>query len=224
MRLGTHAELLRITPRQPLVPQPPNWSAEEAVSLVFGGMTALYYVRDLAGVKAGDRVLVHGASGAVGAAAVQIARHLGAEVHGVCSGSNAELVRGLGATGVIDYAHVDPASERDRYDVVIDTVGGRSFADWRVALRAGGRCALVVAGWRDFLAAIRTSRADRRVLVGVTPEHENNLRELVRLAEVGVLRPVVDSVFAIGDIVKAHARVDSNRKRGSVVVRFTPDA
>jgi NADPH:quinone reductase-like Zn-dependent oxidoreductase len=165
-------------------------------------------------------VLVHGASGAVGAAAVQIARHLGAHVDGVCSGPNAELVRGLGASRAIDYTRDNPAADRDSYDVVLDAVGNHSFADWRPALRRGGRCALIVATARDFLVALRTRRADRRAIAGVTPDREDNLRELMRLAEAGVLRPVVDSVFEFADITKAHSRVDSGRKRGSVVIRF----
>ena len=220
MRFGAHAELVRVSPRQPIAKPPPNWSAQDAIALVFGGMTALYYVRDLALVKPGERVLVHGASGAVGTAAVQIARHLGAEVDGVCSGSNAELVRGLGASRVIDYTRQDPTSVRDRYDVVIDTIGGRTFKHWRDTLRPGGRCALIVASLPDFLISLRTSFASRRALVGVAPEREENLRELMRLAESGTLRPVLDSVFPFEDIVKAHTRVDTHRKRGSVVVRF----
>ena len=223
MRFGAHAELVRVLPHQPVASPPSGWNAAEAASLVFGGMTALYYVRDLAGVRAGERVLVHGASGAVGTAAVQIARHLGAEVDGVCSGPNVDLVRSLGATRVIDYTHQDPSGDHDRYDVVIDAVGGRSLSHWRGTLRPGGRCALVVAGWGDFLAAVGTKYAERRVLAGVAPEREENLRELMRLAEIGALRPVVDSVLALDDIAQAHARVDSSRKRGSVVVRFVSE-
>lgn len=224
LRFGAHAELVRISAREPVAAMPPGFNAEEAAALVFGGMTALHYVRDVARVSAGDRVLVHGASGSVGTAAVQIARHLGADVDGVCRGTNAALVRSLGAARVIDYTRVDPAGELDRYDVVLDTVGGRSFADWRGVLRFGGRCAFVAAGWREFATAVRTRRSDRRALAGVAPESEENLREIARLAEIGALRPVIDSVYGLTDIAKAHARVDSNRKVGSVVVRFTPQA
>lgn len=220
MRFGAHAELVRVSPHQPIATPPPNWSDQDAVALVFGGMTALYYVRDLAAVKPGEQVLVHGASGAVGTAAVQIARHLGAEVDAVCSGPNADLVRGLGASRVIDYTQQDPTRERDRYDVVIDTIGGRSFKHWRDTLRPGGRCALIVAALPDFLTALRTTYANRRALVGVAPEGEENLRELMRLAEIGTLRPVIDTVFPFADIVQAHTRVDTHRKRGSVVVTF----
>lgn len=221
MRFGAHAELVRIAPHQPIATPPPNWSAQDAVALVFGGMTALHYTRDLAAVQAGDQVLVHGASGAVGIAAVQIAPNLGAEVHAVCSGPNAELVQSLGAARVIDYTQQDPTREPDRYNVVIDTIGGRTFSHWQSTLRPGGRCALIVAAVPDFLIALRTRFADRRLLVGVAPEREDNLRELMRLAETGALRAVIDSVFPFEDIAHAHARVDSQRKRGSVVLQFS---
>lgn len=217
--LGGHAEYVAIPSGGAIATIPHDLGFEQAAALAFGGTTALYYLRDKAKLRAGERVLVNGASGAVGSAAVQLAKHFGAQVTAVCSGENADLVTALGAERVIDHTRRDFATLGERFDVVIDTVGNCSFARCGSTLADGGRLLLVVADlWQTLGALIRPVRSGRRVLVGVAAERAEDLLTLARLAEAGAYRPVIDSTFPFERIADAHARVDTQRKRGSVVV------
>jgi NADPH:quinone reductase-like Zn-dependent oxidoreductase len=218
--LGGHAEYRAMREDGAIAHMPSNLSFEEAATLSFGGTTALYYLRDQAKVQRGEKVLVNGASGCVGAAAVQLARHFGAEVTAVCSGANAALVRSLGATHVVDHTTDDFTKSGETYDVILDAVGNHTYAACASSLAPGGRFGLVVGGLGDTLgAALRPSRSGgRRVLGGVSPERAEDLRVLAELAESGALKPVIDSTYPFDRIVEAHSRVDTHRKTGSVVV------
>jgi NADPH:quinone reductase-like Zn-dependent oxidoreductase len=219
MGLGGHAELRAIRETSAIARMPGNWSFEEAATLAFGGSTALFYVRDQTKVQRGERVLVNGASGTVGVAAVQLARHAGAEVTAVCSAANEPLVRSLGASHVVDYAREDFATSGKTWDVILDTVGNCSVARCLPALAPGGRLGLIVAGLGEVLGAtLRPRRSGRRILAGSSAERAEDLRALAELAEAGILKPVIDTVFPLDRIVEAHARVDTHRKTGSVVV------
>jgi len=129
-------------PETNAAPIPRNLTFEHAAAIVFGGMTSLFYLRDLARIQPGERVLINGASGAVGTAAVQLARHFGATVTGVCSGANAEFVRSLGAGRVIDYARDDFTQTGETYDIIFDAVGNCTFSRCERALSPGGRLLL----------------------------------------------------------------------------------
>lgn len=217
--LGCHAEYRSIRESAGIALMPPNLSYEQAASLSFGGTTALFFLRDRARVQPGERVLINGASGGVGSAAVQLARHFGAEVTGVCSAANAQMVRELGAEHVIDYAREDFSQGGKIYDVIFDTVGNCTFARTRTALASGGRLLLAVAGLGQMLSAgVRPTRSGRRVLGGVAPERAEDLRTLAELAQTGAFKPVIDGIYPFDRIVDAHARVDTGRKRGNVVV------
>jgi NADPH:quinone reductase-like Zn-dependent oxidoreductase len=218
-RFGAHAEYVCVREASPVVKKPAGLSHEEAVAIPFGAITALYYLRNLAGVAPGQRVLVVGASGAVGTAAVQLARYFGAEVTGVCSAANAELVRSLGAGRVIDYTMEDFSRGAAEYDVVFDTVGVTSFARCRNVLKPNGQFLAAVITPTEIRQLLWTRLVGgRRVRGGVVPETTADLGLLMGLAEAGHLRPVIERRYPMHEIVAAHRHVDSGRKVGSVVV------
>lgn len=217
--MGGHAEFARLRADGAVLPMPDGLSWEEAAAIPFGACTALHYLRRKAKIRAGERVLVLGASGAVGAAAVQIARHDGARVTAVTSAANAELVRGLGASEVLDYAREDFTVSGSSWDVVMDCIGVTTYGRARRALRPGGRLLRVVTSLGGQLVAPFQGRLrGHRVIGGVAPGNLEDLRAALDLARSGALRPVIDATFPLARIADAHARVDSGRKRGSVVL------
>ncbi len=217
--MGCHAELKAMPEDGAMALMPAGFTFEEAAAISFGGTTALHFLRDVGRVRRGERVLVNGASGAVGTAAVQLARYFGAHVTGVCSSANADLVRALGADAVIDYKAADFARSGARWDIILDTVGNVPFARCRNALNKNGRLLLAVGGLGDLLKApLQSMTSGFKVAGGPAPERPEDIAELKRLCEAGAFKPVIDSRFALDRIVEAHARVDSERKVGSVVV------
>ena len=197
-----------------------NISFDEGAAIPFGATTAYDFLVNKAGIKAGERVLINGASGAVGTAAVQIAKWLGAEVTGVTSGRNAELVRGLGADHVIDYKTRDFTKGGERYDVVIDTVGTAPFKRSRRALRKGGRMVMISGGASDMIfGKLKARLAGMKMISGVASESREVLEVVVRMAAEGKYRPVIDRSYGFDEMQAAHAHVDSGHKVGAVVVR-----
>ncbi|HYD68673.1 NAD(P)-dependent alcohol dehydrogenase [Azospirillum sp.] len=209
-----HAEYRVMATDGPVAPKPANLGFEEAASLCFGGMTALHFLRKAA-LKAGERVLVIGASGAVGSAMVQLATHMGATVTAVTSAGNADLARALGAVAVIDYARRDFTREDETYDVIADTVGASTFAACHPRLNEGGRYLAVSA---DLPALFARPVGTKRSVGGPAAERREDVAELARLAEAGVLKPVIDGIHPFDRLPEAHARAGTGRKRGSVVV------
>jgi NADPH:quinone reductase-like Zn-dependent oxidoreductase len=217
---GCHAQYRTMRETDRIVRKPASLSFEQAAAMCFGGATALDFLLDRAKLKTGEAILVVGASGALGSAAVQLAKHFGARVTGVTSGSNVELVRSLGADRVIDYTLADYRRDAEPYDVIFDTVGEASFQTHEALLKPGGRLLLLAAGLPDMLAAIGGKRDGKRVFAGPAKETLEHLATLGDLAEAGVYRPLIDGVFPLEQIAEAHTRVESRRKRGSVVVTF----
>ena len=218
LKFGAHADYIVMPADGCIVRKPAALSFEEAASLCFGGLTALHFLKK-AEVRAGDRVLVNGASGSVGIAAVQLAREMGAHVTGVASGANEALVRSLGAEHFIDYKKQDFVASGETWDVVVDTAGTAPFRRVAPVLRPGGRLAIVLGTLGDMLRApIQSRTSGRRVIGGGAPERVDDVQELVDLAASGRYRAVIDSTFPFDRIVDAHRRVDSGRKHGSVVV------
>lgn len=216
---GSHAEYRTMPETGTIAVKPANLSFEEAASLSFGSMTALPFLRDKARIKAGDSVLVVGASGAVGTAAVQIAKHLGADITGVTSTSNVQLVASLGARRVIDYTRTDFATTGDTWDIIIDTTGTVPFARCDRSLKAGGRLVAIQGSFAQTLGIGKPSKASgKKVIAGYVPARPEDLRYIARLASQGELKPVVDRVYRLEDAAEAHAYVDTGRKRGSVVL------
>jgi NADPH:quinone reductase-like Zn-dependent oxidoreductase len=218
MRLGGHAEYISMPEQGAIVPMPSSMAFDEAAALAFGGTTALYFMRDRAQIKAGDRVLIHGASGAVGIAAAQLARHAGCHVTAVCSAANGALMQSLGANEVIDYRAQDFKASGEQWDVILDTVGTLNYAACARSMSANGRLLLIAAGLREMLPSRQARRDGKTVITGGAPERREDLAHLVEFAASGRYRSIIDSRFPLDDIVRAHARVDSARKVGSVVV------
>lgn len=219
MGMGCHAELRCVPEDGAIARMPDGFSFEAAAAISFGGTTALYFLRDIGRVRSGERVLINGASGAVGTAAVQLARHFGAHVTGVCSSANAGLVRSLGADAVIDYASVDFAGCGERWDIILDTVGNASLPRCRRALQGNGRLLLLVSGLGNLLKApLQSMISSSKVASGSAPDRVEDIAMLKTLCEAGAYTPVIDSRYAFERIAEAHARVDSGRKVGSVVV------
>jgi len=217
--VGTYAEFYCLRASASVAPMPSGLDFGEAASLVDGPTTALHFLRTLAQVRAGERVLVIGASGSVGGAAVQVARSLGAHVTGVCSTANVELVRSLGAHEVIDYTKEDFARSGRLYDVIFDAVTKSTFSHARSCLARGGRYLPTVARLGDYvLMGLTRLFGQRRVICGMSVEKRSALAVVTDLLTRGALRPVIDRRYALDGIVEAHRYVDTGRKRGNVVL------
>ncbi len=218
VRMGCHAEYRCMSEDAAVALKPANLGHNEAAALSFGGTTALHFYR-AAKLSAGEKVLVNGASGAVGTAAVQLAKHFGAEVTAVCSAGNADLVRSLGADHIIDYTTEDFTRNGRLYDVIIDTAGTAPFARSSASLRDGGRLLLVLAGMRDLLGIPWIALTNNRKVIGGTANgKQSDLRLLADLAERGEFLPVIDRRYRFDEIVEAHRYVDTGRKKGNVVI------
>jgi NADPH:quinone reductase-like Zn-dependent oxidoreductase len=218
---GGHAEYARVPQTAAIAHKPRNMSFEDAVTLVFGGLTARGFLKQ-ASLTPGAAVLVNGASGAVGTAAVQLAAHAGARVTGVCSGANRELVTSLGADRVIDYTAEDFTAGADRYDVIVECVGNAPFERVRHLLKPGGALLLVITDLPGLLRApLRSRRTGHLVTADVGKPTAEDLAFLVDLAESGAFRAVRDRTYDLADIAEAHRYVDTGRKRGNVVLRLT---
>jgi NADPH:quinone reductase-like Zn-dependent oxidoreductase len=216
--LGCHAEFVTVDEPGAIAKIPDDVSYRDAVSLCFGGATALNFFRR-GKLASGETVLVNGASGAVGTMAVQLAKQTGAEVTAVCSGANADVVRGLGADHVIDYTAEDFTRDGRRYDVIMDNHGNAPYARVKGSLEPGGRFLMVIGDLWQMLAATR----QKAVVSGTTSISADDYRTLMSLAQRRELKPVIDSVLPFAQIVDAHRRVDSGHKVGSVVLTFGQD-
>ncbi len=217
-KLGAHAEYCCVSADALVVKKPDALSYRTASALCFGGTAALDFVRRGV-VRAGERVLINGGSGAVGSAMLQIAVAMGAEVTVVCSDANRDAMRSLGAMRVVDYARCDFASEGSSYDVIADMVGNAPYSRVRGALAPGGRLLLVLATLPQMLHAPWVDlTTNHRVYAGPAAERLEDLHTLVRMAVAGQFTPLIDCCLPLDEIVAAHARVESGHKRGSVVV------
>ncbi len=217
---GAYAEYVCRPEKGALAIKPANMTFEESAAIPFGAGTALYFLRDLGNIQRGQKVLIKGASGGVGTYAVQLARYFGAEVTGVCSGANVELVKALGADKVIDYTREDYTRSDETYDLVFDTVVGRtSFSDCKHLLKPNGRYLPVAGGLKEMGQMLWTSMfGGKKVLAGSPPERKEELIFLKDLIEAGKIKPVIDRCYPLEQIVDAHRYVDKGHKRGNVVI------
>jgi len=216
---GGHAEYRTMPEDGMIALKPANLSFEEAAALSFGGTTALSILKDKGGIRRGDKVLIVGASGGVGTAAVQLAKHFGAEVTGVCSAANLGLVRSIGADRVIDYTREDFAESGETWDIIFDTTGTAPFSRCGHALKPGGRLLVVQGSFAQAIGLGRPSKASgKKVIADVAAVRPEQLLYLAELAEAGSFKPVIDRLYPLEHAAEAHAYVDTGRKRGNVVM------
>lgn len=217
MRLGAHAEQLVVSAKGLVKGRPDSLSAEQAAAFAFGGLTAADFLLDQCSLQPGERLLVVGATGAVGSAAVQIGRHVGAHVTAMASAANLGLARDLGAHEVLDYAVQQP---RGDYDVILDIPG--VWPSEQHCLAPGGRLGRVTATLAQMLSAVfRPGRAQgRRVCSGVVKETPAALERLLTIHRAGGYMPLVETVLPFDQIVAAHRMADSLHKRGNIVLRM----
>jgi len=203
--------------------KPPHLPYDEAVAMSFGGTTALDFFRR-GKLQSGEKVLINGASGSIGTAAVQLAKHFGAEVTGVCSAANMDLVRSLGATHVIDYTREDFTRNGETYDLIVDTVGTAPFSRSKDSIKEGGRLLLVLAGLPNMLPIPWVSiTSSKKIIAGPAAERAEDLRFLAELAQAGEFRPVIDRRYSFEQMAEAHRYVDTGRKKGNVIITLVHD-
>ncbi len=224
MKLGGHAEYICMPEDGRIEPKPASLAFAQAAALSFGGTTALHFFRK-ANLKSGDKVLINGASGSVGSAAVQIARHFGANVTGVCSSANIDLVTSLGASEVIDYRQDNFTKNGKQYDVIMDTVGNAPYGRVKNSLKPGGRLLAVVCGLGGMLRIPFVSLlSNKKIIAGAAAERPEDLKTLAELASSGKFKPVIGRTFPFEQIVAAHREVDSGHKRGNLVIQIVDEA
>jgi NADPH:quinone reductase-like Zn-dependent oxidoreductase len=222
---GAYAEYKCMPETGALAIKPVNLTFEEAASIPNGALTALPFLRDKGKIQSGQTVLIYGASGSVGAAAVQIARYYGAEVTGVCSTTNIEWVKSLGANQVIDYTQEDFTKTGKTYDIIFDTVGKRSFSECKGSLTNKGIYLATVPSPAIMLQALLTAQSGRKKVkfaaTGLRPAREKikDLEFLTGLIEAGKLKPVIDRSYPLEQMAEAHRYVEQGHKKGNVVIR-----
>jgi NADPH:quinone reductase-like Zn-dependent oxidoreductase len=218
-RMGSYAEYNVLPEDADLLIKPASLTFEEAVAIPNGALTAYTFLKNMAAIQPGQKVLINGASGSVGSAAVQLAKFYGAEVTGVCSTRNIELVKSLGANHVIDYTKEDFTRSNKSYDIIFDTVGKTSFAACKHRLTKNGQFLAGSGGLGVFWQMLWTSLfSSKKVKAGVSSESKDILQVILELTEKGNFKPVIDRSYPLEEIVEAHRYVDSGRKRGNVVI------
>jgi NADPH:quinone reductase-like Zn-dependent oxidoreductase len=217
--LGANAEYICLSEDGTLAIKPANINYEEAAGIPFGGNTALHFLRK-GNIRSGMKVLIYGASGSLGTAAVQLAKYFGAEVTGVCSTPNVELVKSLKADKVIDYTSEDFTGNGQTYDIIFDTVGRSPFSGCVNSLKQKGIYLRAVhIAIPAIVRGLWTSMtSDRKVIGGIAAERKENLEFLKELIEAGNLKPVIDRRYPLDQIVEAHRYVDKGHKKGNVVI------
>ncbi len=221
-RFGAHAEFLCLPETAPVAPMPANLTFEEAAVMPYGAIMALALLRK-ANLLPGQKVLINGASGGIGSAAVQIAKHSGTHVTAVCGGPRLEYVRALGADRAIDYAEQDFTRNGEHYDVIFDILGREPFARFRRSLESRGVLLYASFKTRHLLAMVRTSLSGgRRVVCALAPGSLKDLLSVKELVEAGKIKAIVDRRFPLEQAAEAHRYVESGRRMGSVVIIMPP--
>jgi NADPH:quinone reductase-like Zn-dependent oxidoreductase len=215
--LGANAEYMYM-PEKGVAIKPANMTYEEAAAVVQGGLTALYFLRK-GNIQSEQKVLIFGASGGIGMYAIQLAKHYGAEVTGVCSTPKVEMVKSLGADMVIDYTKEDFTKNAQTYDIIFDTVGKTSVSRSLRSLKEKGMYIFATFGLAMLIRALwLTRRSSKRAIFGVIEESTEDLIFLKELIEAGVIKPVIDRSYPLEQTVEAHRYVETGQKKGSVVI------
>ena len=216
---GAHAEYTCMPEDGVLTIKPANMAWEEAASVFLGAHTALFFLKDKGNIQAGQKILIYGASGSIGTFAVQLAKYFGAEVTGVCSTTNLEMVKSLGADKVIDYTKEDFTRSGEIYDLIFDTVGKTSFSRCKSSLKQKGIFLTALMDLPEIVQIIWTSMTGgKKVKGGVAPERVEDLNFLKELMEAGKIKPVIDRCYPLEQTAEAFRYVEKGHKKGNVVI------
>jgi NADPH:quinone reductase-like Zn-dependent oxidoreductase len=220
---GAHADYICMQESAPLALKPARMTFEEAAAVTDGAVLALMCL-EAAHIRKGQKVLVYGASGSIGTAGVQLAKHFEAGVTAVCNTKNVELVRSLGADKVIDYTREDFTKNGETYDVIFDAVGKHSFSRCRGSLKPGGAY-VATDGFRNLFLALWTSRiGDKKALFPIPPHYtQENVLFLKKVIEEGKFRAVIDRCYPLEEVVEATRYVETQQKTGNVVLTINRD-
>ncbi len=222
MNFGAHAEYVSVSENGVLALKPSSISYEEAAAIPFGATAALHFLKT-ANIQQGQKVLIYGASGAIGTLAVQLAKNQGAIVTGVCSTSNIKMVKALGADKVIDYTLEDFTKNGETYDVIFDTVGKSSFWGALKSLNKNGHLLMASAGMGLLMgSAIVSPFINKKIASGIIEETADDLNFIKLLIESGKLKAVIDKTYSLEQIAMAHNHVDQGHKKGNVIIRILP--
>lgn len=216
---GGHAQYTCLHETAALAIKPDSLSWEEAVAIPFGANAALYYLRDLGKIQDGHRLLIIGASGSIGSAGVQLAKHFGATVTAVCSGANVELVKSLGADKVIDYTKEDFTKNSETYDLILDVVGATTFDRCQKSLKPQGVFLSCIMGLPDVARSLWASIAGgKKIKGGVAINNLERMTFITELTAAGILKPVIDRRYPLEQIAEAFKHVEHGHKKGNVVI------
>jgi NADPH:quinone reductase-like Zn-dependent oxidoreductase len=219
---GCYAQYKCMNENGSLAIKPANMEFPEAASVVDGATTALFFLKEKANIQKGQKVLINGASGSIGIFAVQLAKYFGAEVTGVCSTKNIELIKSLGADKVVDYTKEDFAETGDNYDIIFDTVGKSSFAHCRKVLKSNGKYIATVMTLKLISQSILTKPGNKKkVIFAMSLNKTGALNYLRKLIEDGKLITIIDRQFPLEELREAHAYVEKGHKKGNVVITVT---
>jgi NADPH:quinone reductase-like Zn-dependent oxidoreductase len=219
---GCYAQYKCMNENGSLAIKPINMSFEEAASVVDGATTALFFLKEKASIQKGQKVLINGAAGSIGTFAVQLAKYFGAEVTGVCSTKNIELVKSLGADNVVDYTKEDFAETDDSYDIIFDTVGKSSFAHCRKALKTKGKYISTVMTLKLIIQSLLTKSGNKKKVIFAMSLNKTEALNFIRiLIEEGKLKTIIDRQYSLEELPVAHEYVEKGHKQGNVVITVT---
>ena len=216
--LGAYGEYICLSEEGVIAIKPTNMTYEEAATIPMGGLEALHFLR-LGNIQSGQKVLINGASGSIGTVAVQLAKYFGAEVTGVCSTKNLDMVRSIGSDHVIDYTKEDFTESGETYDVIFDVVGKSPFSRSLDSLNKNGRYLLANSGLSEMIRGRLTSmRSSKKVITGAASGKNEDLIFLKEIIEAEKIKSVIDRRYPLEKTAEAHMYVDKGHKKGNVII------
>jgi NADPH:quinone reductase-like Zn-dependent oxidoreductase len=217
---GCYAQYKCMNENGSLAIKPGNMEFFEAASVVDGATTALFFLKEKANIQKDQKVLINGASGSIGTFAVQLAKYFGAEVTGVCSTKNVELVKSLGADKVVDYTKEDFAKTDDTYDIIFDTVGKSTFTHCRKVLKSNGKYVVTGMTLKHILQSVLTKFGNKKKVIFAMSVNKTEALNFIRtLVEEGRLKTIIDKQYSLEELREAHAYVENGHKQGNVVIK-----